>query len=89
MEEVKFQEMDTFFKKTANDYFTKVRELEDTIKEQKDEAMVLRFENKIHLLESDLIELKNYTQGKKLRSQNVNWTQDANEKLDVLIEETN
>ena len=51
--------MDAFFKKTANDYFTKIRQLEDHVRILKDEKSIFQFDSKISILEQELIDLKN------------------------------
>ena len=56
---IRQDEADSFFKKTANDYFNKLREIEITIREVKENKAVEKLDSKLGIIEGELIDLKN------------------------------
>ena len=69
LDSLKQDEADAFFKKTANDYFNKLRELDDQIRTRKllllviyfivkDDKSSIKMENKMDIIEQEIIDLK-------------------------------
>ena len=69
---IKQNEIDTFFKQTSTDYFQRLKEIEDQmtkmISDQSIESNLKKHDNKLNMLESDVIELKNAKKQSLLRN---------------------
>eukprot|EP00347_Sterkiella_histriomuscorum_P003950 403362314 len=89
LENIKSQEIDAFFKKTANDYFTKLRAVEDEVRLLRDEKSIFRMDNKISILEQEVVDLKNVRKNNVRSHQLINITPDYTEKFDILVDEVN
>jgi hypothetical protein len=95
LDSIKQEEADAFFKKTANDYFNKLRELDDQIRAMRDEKSVTKLESKMGILETELIDLKNkgrnITRASFITGANGGIMSQAGfaEKFDLLVEEVN
>jgi len=77
-------------KKTSNDIFDKMAQLQTEVKFSKSDQKVSSVENKVMLLETDVIELKNLKkqENSKFKAE-LKVTADASQKMDVVIEEVN
>ncbi len=60
---IRQEEADAFFKKTANDYFNKLREMDNQIRGIAEEKAILKLESKLSIIEQELIDIKNKAKG--------------------------
>lgn len=60
---IRQEEADAFFKKTANDYFNKLREMDEQIRGIAEEKAILKLESKLSIIEQELIDIKNKAKG--------------------------
>lgn len=87
---LKHKETEILVKKTSNDTFDKLAQLKTEQTFSKQDQKVTSVENKVMLLETDIIELKNQKkqENSKFKSE-LKVTADASQKMDVVIEEVN
>lgn len=100
---IRQEEADAFFKKTANDYFNKLREMDNQIRGIAEEKAILKLESKLSIIEQELIDIKNKAKGGTAQIQGKHQMQGVGgtagmigmsnlgfaEKFDVLVEEVN
>lgn len=87
---LKHKETEILVKKTSNDIFDKIAEMKTEINFSKSDQKVGSIENKVMLLETDVIELKNAKKQENSKFKNeLKVTADASQKMDVVIEEVN
>lgn len=92
---MKQDEADAFFKKTANDYFNKLRELDDQIRLMKDDKSSVKLISKMEIIEQEIIDIKSKGRN-NTRSNMINGAGGIGmsgggfaEKFDILVEEVN
>lgn len=89
LENIKKAENDAFFKKTVNEYSQKVKELEQQLNQIQNEKSFVRFENKLGIMEQEMIDIKNLQKKRveTLKRKNLLMTADASERLDILVDD--
>ncbi|CDW73709.1 UNKNOWN [Stylonychia lemnae] len=94
----KIDNLDTIFKKVANDSFNKTREVETQLVVWKDEVLKVTEDNirdiqamnqKLDGIATEVIEMKNEKRALTNLKQKIHWASDAQAKVEALVEETN
>jgi len=90
LEEIRKGDTDAFFKRTCNDFFARIKEVEQKVNEisedlDKDRNLD-KVENKMSILEQEIVDVKNQ---KQQRVGKLMMTQDQSDKFELLVEELN